>query len=207
MPAKEHWETIYTVKSPTEVSWYQREAEMSLRLIEQVAPGRTAAVIDVGGGASTLVDTLLDHGYERPTVLDIAASGLAHAQARLGARAGAVQWLCGDVLEAELPEHGFDVWHDRAVFHFLVAEDDRKRYVAQVARAVRPGGHVIMATFAEDGPKKCSGLEVMRYDAAGLHSEFGSQFELLSSAREEHHTPSGGSQAFQYCVCAFRRND
>jgi ubiquinone/menaquinone biosynthesis C-methylase UbiE len=204
MNSKEHWQLIYTTKAPTELSWFQHEPTRSLHLIQAVAPEREAAIIDVGGGASTLVDSLIASGYHNISVLDIAPAGLAHARERLGTSAGGVQWICSDVVQTELPARSFDVWHDRAVFHFLTSAEDRRRYVAQVARAVRPDGYVIVATFAFDGPARCSGLEVMRYGAAELHAEFGAAFELLDSVREEHVTPSGARQAFQYCLCAFR---
>ena len=204
MNAKEHWQSIYSSKAATEVSWYQREATLSLQLIRQVAPDPSAAIVDVGGGASTLVDSLLALRYTDLTVVDIAAIALDVARARLGAAAEGVRWIAGDVLALDLPDQSIDVWHDRAVFHFLLAPDDRRRYVAQVRRALRPSGHVLVATFAEDGPEKCSGLPVARYDAARLHGEFGSDFELLATVREEHATPAGGRQRFRYCLCSFK---
>ena len=203
MDVKNHWESIYSAKDASEVSWYQREATVSIELIRQVAPTRTAAILDVGGGASTLVDSLVSLGYSDVTVLDIAASALATARARLDAKAQRVRWIAGDVLALQLPDHSVDVWHDRAVFHFLLLPEDRRRYVEQVRRVLRPNGHVIIATFAEDGPTKCSGLPVARYDAAQLHDEFGDDFQLLSTIREEHVTPSGGHQRFRYCLCSF----
>jgi 2-polyprenyl-3-methyl-5-hydroxy-6-metoxy-1,4-benzoquinol methylase len=162
---------------------------------------RSAAIIDVGGGASTLVDDLLSDGRERITVLDLSAAALETAKARLGARGEKVQWVEANVLEADLPSNAFDVWHDRAVFHFLTSPQDRDAYVRKVLQAVKPGGLVIVATFAEDGPTKCSGLPVMRYTAGELHAEFGETFELLGHERETHHTPSGGEQKFVYCFC------
>jgi SAM-dependent methyltransferase len=204
MTPKEHWESIYASKSPDQVSWFQPRPTVSLDLIRRVAPRTDAAIIDVGGGASTLVDALLSLGYSRVTVSDIAAAGLRHAQARLGAAAGSAAWRCADVLEDPFPSAAFDVWHDRAVFHFLTSPADRVRYVAQVARAVRPNGHVIIGTFADDGPQRCSGLQVARYSAAELHAEFGPRFELIDKIREEHVTPSGSRQSFQYCLCAYR---
>ena len=203
MHTREHWESIYGTKDPTEVSWYQREATLSLRLIQQVAPDHAAAIIDVGGGASTLVDSLLSLGYGNVTVVDIAANALAAARSRLGSLSGRVRWIAGDARSLDLPDHSIDVWHDRAVFHFLLSPVDRQQYVAQVRRVVRPNGHVIIATFAEDGPTKCSGLPVARYDAVTLHGEFGHEFQLLTTIREEHVTPGGGRQAFRYCLCSF----
>lgn len=201
MNNKAHWEAIYETKKPHEVSWFQREATISLALIDRVAPASTSAVIDVGGGASTLVDGLLAAGYRNVTVLDLSSAALAEARRRLGPAGAAVNWLEADVLEADLPQRAFDVWHDRAVFHFLTAGTDRARYLAQVRRAVQPGGHLLVATFAQDGPTRCSGLPVARYTPGALHQEFGAGFRLLESVREEHVTPSGTKQAFVYCLC------
>lgn len=174
---------------------------MSLQLITRHNVPLSAAIIDVGGGASTLVDDLLDAGYRQITVLDLSGAALATAQARLGERASLVQWREANVLEVELPAQGFDVWHDRAVFHFLTTEQERQAYVQQVLRAVKPGGLVIVATFAEDGPTQCSGLPVMRYDANDLHTQFGAPFELLGHEKESHMTPGGNEQKFVYCFC------
>jgi SAM-dependent methyltransferase len=201
MDPKAHWEHIYRTKPPTQVSWYQPHAQRSLDLIRRVSPPPAGAIIDVGGGASTLVDDLLDAGYRDLTVLDLSATALAQARSRLGSHAGMVRWMEADVLNASLPEAGYSVWHDRAVFHFLTAPADRARYVAQVRGAVRAGGFVLVATFADDGPTRCSGLEVERYSAEALHAEFGSPFQLVASEREGHITPSGGRQAFIYCLC------
>lgn len=202
MELREHWDHVYATRSPIEVSWYQREPRVSLDLIARVAPRRDAAIVDVGGGASTLVDALLDRGYHDVTVLDIAAAALEAAGARLGARAGLARWVVADVLRHRFAPGSIDVWHDRAVFHFLTEAADRRAYVAQVARAVRPGGHVIVATFAEDGPDRCSGLTVCRYSPEALHAEFGAAFALEAKVFEDHVTPSGGHQRFQYCLCA-----
>ena len=222
-----HWETVYRNKAVDQVSWFQPHAETSLRLIEtlladagpsqggECAPSggseqrerggrflnRAARIIDVGAGASVLVDDLLDAGYQHLTVLDIAASALAVSRARLGERAAQVDWRVGDVTTVALPEAGFDIWHDRAVFHFLTDAADRRRYVDQVLRAVRPGGHVIVATFGLEGPLQCSNLDVCRYAPDGLHGEFGGAFELLGHHAEMHHTPAGRDQAFVYCYC------
>ena len=201
MSRRDHWERVYRTKGAADVSWYQPEATVSLDLIRRVAPEHDAPIIDVGGGASTLVDGLLDAGYERVTVLDLAASALAVSQRRLGARAGLVTWLDADVLSAALPNATYSVWHDRAVFHFLTDPADRARYVAQVHDAVRPGGYVIVASFAPEGPTRCSGLDVVRYSPETMHAQFGPDFHLLDSVREEHRTPSGMTQAFVYCLC------
>ena len=199
MDAREHWGTVYRTKRADDVSWFQREPTLSLDLIRRVAPDPATRIIDVGAGTSTLVDGLLREGYESISVLDIADEALAQSRARLGARAAAVEWLVGDVRTIELPEAAYDVWHDRAVFHFLTDRLDRAAYVAQVRRAVRPGGYLLVATFAEDGPQKCSGLAVARYSVPDLHREFGEPFELIESVRELHTTPSGAQQAFVYC--------
>lgn len=201
MQTKEHWENVYTRKQAEEVSWFQPHAELSLQIIHDNQVPAAARIVDVGGGASTLVDDLLASGYTDVTVLDLSGVALQKARSRLGSRASEVTWREADVLSVDLPANYFDVWHDRAVFHFLLTDDERHRYVAQVLGAVKPGGLVIVATFAEDGPEKCSGLPVMRYSADALHSEFGAPFELLGSVPESHRTPGGNEQRFVYCYC------
>ena len=201
MESKEHWNKIYTDKSPTEVSWFQKHADLSLSLIRNTGIPASASIIDVGGGESTLVDDLLAQEYENITVLDLSKVALDAAKSRLGKNASKVQWIESNVLEAELPLHAYDIWHDRAVFHFLTIEEDRRAYVHQVKRAVKPGGFVLVATFAEDGPTHCSGLPVMRYSADELHSEFGESFKLVNHEKESHHTPKGAVQKFIYCLC------
>ena len=201
MDTKSHWESVYETKPADAVSWFQPTAERSLALIRRIAPDLASPIIDVGGGASVLVDELLRAGYRDVTVLDLASTALSVAQKRLGADAARVQWLEGDVRTVSLPDAHYGVWHDRAVFHFLTDAADRAAYVRQVGRAVRPGGFVLVATFAEDGPTRCSGLPVARYSADALHDEFGSAFELVASEREIHHTPMGAEQAFIYCLC------
>lgn len=201
MQPKEHWEQVYSSKSVDEVSWFQEHAALSLKLIRDAGVAQTAPIIDVGGGASTLVDDLLANGYGNVTVLDLSAAALAAAKARLGARAADVQWLEANIIEAELASNAYEVWHDRAVFHFLTTAQERHAYVQTVLRAVKPGGLVVVATFAEDGPSQCSGLPVMRYDAKALHVEFGEPFVLLGHEKESHHTPGGNKQKFVYCFC------
>jgi len=201
MDPRIHWQKVYGTRKPTEVSWYQPVAAVSLAMIGRVAPDHVAAIIDVGGGASTLVDGLLAEGYTNVTVLDVSATALAEASARLAGAAARVTWLEANVLDARLPRNAYDLWHDRAVFHFLTDLADRRRYVQQVHGAVRVGGYVMVATFAPDGPMKCSGLDVVRYAPEELHAQFGSDFQLLDSAREEHHTPAGTIQPFVYCLC------
>jgi 2-polyprenyl-3-methyl-5-hydroxy-6-metoxy-1,4-benzoquinol methylase len=201
MDIKQHCKQIYDTKSPTEVSWFSPHLGRSLVLIERVCPDRTSSLIDLGGGESTLVDDLLSRGYENVTVLDIAQSAIDYTRARLGAAGHRVTWLVADVTQANLPEKFYDLWHDRAVFHFLTEPAQRQAYVRQVASSVKPGGHVIVATFGPEGPRKCSGLDVMRYDADSLHSEFGHRFHLVESSKEMHHAPWGTEQQFLYCYC------
>ena len=202
--SKEHWEKVYATKSPTQVSWYAPHLARSLALGERYAPDRAARIIDVGGGASTLVDDLVDRGYRELTVLDLSPTALDEAKRRLGPRAESVHWLAADATTVDLPEGAYDLWHDRAVFHFLTDPAARARYVATVRRAVRPGGHVVVATFGPAGPERCSGLEVVRYDAEGIHGEFGATFDKIEQSVEVHATPWGSEQQFVYCLCAKR---
>ncbi len=196
---KPHWEQVYAAKAAHSVSWFQERAACSLQLICASGAGREADIIDVGGGASTLIDDLLAAGYSRVSVLDISSAALAAAQRRLGEHSGCVRWLEADIMRADLPSRHFDVWHDRAVFHFLTTPEARAAYLAVVAHAVKPGGDAIIATFAEDGPEQCSGLPVVRYSAESLHAEFGVGFALLHHEREAHLTPFGTVQPFVYC--------
>lgn len=201
MQSKEHWEHVYSINSTNGVSWFQEHAEQSLRLIIETGMPLSASIIDVGGGASTLVDDLLKREYSALTVLDLSAKALAATRKRLGLRSDSVQWIEANITNTKLPIHTYDIWHDRAVFHFLTSTQDRHAYVESVLRSVKPGGNVIIATFAEDGPTQCSGLPVMRYSASELHAEFGSQFKLLKHEKEEHLTPFGTFQKFIYCYC------
>ena len=198
---EQHWKAIYTQKDSKKVSWFQEHAETSLKIIEGHEPDLSASIIDVGAGASTLVDDLVKKGYSAITVLDISAEALAIAQQRMGVMAEPVNWRCANILSAVLPTHQYDVWHDRAVFHFLTDEAQRKAYVSQVMKALKPSGKVIIATFGPDGPLKCSGLPIVRYDHERLHQEFGGAFELLEHGEEEHLTPDGSVQQFVYCYC------
>jgi SAM-dependent methyltransferase len=201
MDAQNHWERIYGTKAPDAVSWYRPHLEASLHLITQAAPGHSASIIDVGGGESTLVDDLLARGYQNITFLDISQAAIDATRKRLGSSSEHVRWLVADIANARLEPCAYDVWHDRAVFHFLTATDARIAYVRQVAHAVKPGGHVIVSTFGPEGPTKCSGLDVVRYDADSLHREFGISFRLLGSFKELHRTPLGTIQQFLYCFC------
>lgn len=198
---RRHWEKVYAKSAPEAVSWYQPHLARSLELIERAAPDRSAAIIDVGGGESTLADDLLERGYRDVTVLDISPTAIEVAKARLGAQARHVTWLVADITQVELPGQHYDVWHDRAVFHFLTDASQRVAYVRQVRHAMKPGGHVIVATFGPEGPTQCSGLDVVRYDADSLHDEFGPQFRLVEHATELHRTPRGAPQQFLYCFC------
>ncbi|MGH9454341.1 MAG: class I SAM-dependent methyltransferase, partial [Terriglobia bacterium] len=175
--------------------------ETSLALIERAAVSRSAFIIDVGGGESTLVDDLLLRGYKNLTVLDVSQTAIDLTTSRLGSAAESVRWLVADISAIELEPGAYDLWHDRAVFHFLTAREDRIAYVRHVARSVKPGGHIIVSTFGPEGPTKCSGLEVMRYDAESLHGEFGARFHLVESSKELHQTPFGTKQQFLYCYC------
>ncbi|WP_394787849.1 class I SAM-dependent methyltransferase [Rhodoferax sp.] len=201
MQDKSHWERVYSTKSSSTLSWYQTRADQSLGLIQRIDTGERTRIIDVGGGTSMLADDLLGlHGVE-VTVLDISESALEVARQRLASNARRVQWLVGDITQLALPAHAYDIWHDRAVFHFMTTLEQRQAYVAQVRRAVRPGGHVIVAVFGPDGPLQCSGLPVMRYAPDALHAQFGDAFELVEHASEAHRTPAGVEQQFVYCHC------
>lgn len=201
MDAGAHWEKVYKTKAPDAVSWYRAHLDRSLELIEFASPDRTASIIDVGGGESTLVDDLLARGYYNLTILDVSQTALDVTRARIGEAGNRIQWICADVTQADLPNHSFDVWHDRAVFHFLIAPEQRIAYVQLAARAVRSGGHVIVSTFGPEGPVRCSGLDVARYNADSLHHEFGNPFKLINSSKELHETPFGTTQQFLYCYC------
>ena len=200
--AKAHWDGVYGRVAHDAVSWYRPHLDTSLRLI-QGAVGPEASVIDVGGGHSTLVDDLLQQGFRNITVLDVSDIALSHSRQRLGQAAKSVTWHAGNILTASLPHGGYDVWHDRAVFHFLLDPQQRIDYARQLEHALRPGGHLVMATFGPQGPMKCSGLEVCRYDAESLAKLLGPRFHLVESLLEMHHTPSGGQQQFLYCHFIF----
>jgi 2-polyprenyl-3-methyl-5-hydroxy-6-metoxy-1,4-benzoquinol methylase len=201
MNARTHWDRIYREKAPDAVSWYRPHLETSLALIDRTAVDPSASIIDVGGGESTLVDDLLALGFRNITVLDISENAIEVTRKRLAEKASGIHWIVADITQVELEPRAYDVWHDRAVFHFLTAPEQRAAYVRQVARSVKPGGHVIVGTFGPEGPTKCSGLDVVRYDAQALHEEFGTTFRLVSSSKESHGTPFGTTQQFLYCYC------
>ena len=197
--SKAHWEGVYTRKGERSVSWFQEQAATSLRLIQATGLGPEATILDVGGGASVLVDDLLAAGYSDLSVLDLSGAALAAAQVRLGARGQGVRWMEADITRVHLPEAAYDLWHDRAVFHFLTDPGDRRLYQRQLARALKPGGHLVIATFAADGPERCSDLPVRRYSAAQLQAEFTDGFTLLHAEQEAHRTPGHAVQSFTYC--------
>lgn len=201
MDIKTHWEKVYKTKAPDTVSWYLPHLETSLALIERTGTDPSSYIIDVGGGESTLADDLVSRGYQNVTVLDISETAVSVSKQRMAETADHVHWLIADVLAIELEPLAYDVWHDRAVFHFLTTNEQRLAYVRSVARSVRRGGHVIVSTFGPEGPQKCSGLEVMRYDADSLHDQFGARFRLIESSQELHETPQGTTQQFLYCYC------
>ncbi len=195
---REHWQTRYANQAPETMSWFESEPAASLALLERGGLGERSEVIDVGSGASTLAERLLARGVQRITVLDIAGSALAAARVRLGDLSGSITWREADVLTFAFAPGTYDLWHDRAVFHFLTESGDRARYVAQLSRALRPGGGLVMGTFAEDGPARCSGLDVVRYAPFALSAELGPGFELCDSLREVHRTPTGATQSFLF---------
>ena len=194
---KGHWESVYSSRRVTETSWHQKDPRFSLALIENAGVGTEAALIDVGGGASLLVDYLLESGYRDLTVLDISAAALEQAQQRLGQAANQVNWIESDITEFR-PQKHYELWHDRAVFHFLTDGQDRDSYLRAMNTALKDCGQAIIAAFALDGPKKCSGLDVVRYDRESLQSELGERFECLEEDRDEHVTPAGGRQMFGF---------
>ena len=204
---RSHWEKIYTSKQPSEVSWYQPHLRLSLELFERAGVGQQDHIIDVGGGASTLVDDLLNRGYRNITVLDVSAQAIQISKRRLGREASAVEWIVDDVTHVTLPNGRYRLWHDRAVFHFLTKLEDRRAYIRQIHHALSPGGVVIISTFSVDGPRKCSGLEVCRYSAETLLAEFGDDFRLVASHSENHLTPSNVTQAFVYCLFSREGHD
>lgn len=198
MKNQDHWEQIYASKEPFELSWFKTHLKKSLELIDKTQLEKDSQIIDVGGGASTLVDDLMERGFDKLTVLDLSATALNRMKKRMGGKAGSVTWIVGDVTQLALPENKFDLWHDRAVFHFLTEREDRRLYLENLRRTLKPDGHFIIATFADDGPEKCSGMQVERYDAEKLRKIIGEDFEFLESFTEHHETPFGTTQNFIY---------
>lgn len=198
--AKTHWNNVYLSKQPSEVSWYQAHLHTSIELIERSGVTQTDHVIDVGGGASTLVDDLLDRGFKNLTVLDISSNAIDVSKTRLGSRGALVHWISDDILSVHLDEAKYRFWHDRAVLHFLTNLEDRRTYIGQVRHALLPGGFVIISAFSLDGPSRCSGLETFRYSRESLLAEFGPGFHLREVRSERHRTPAGAVQDFLYCL-------
>lgn len=201
----EHWQAVYSRKSADAVSWYREHLERSLDFIGSSGLGFDARVVDVGGGASTLAEDLLGAGHRNLAVVDIAPAALEAARERLGSRGDSVEWVVGDVTTDLLGDASVDFWHDRAVFHFLTDPADREAYVSQVRRCVKPGGYVLIASFALDGPERCSGLSVTRYDADGIYAVLETGFDKVAEACETHMTPQGNPQSFVYCLCRRQR--
>lgn len=201
MNKQEHWENVYQTRGRKEVSWFSEHLDTSLRMITDTGVGKDTAIIDVGGGNSNLVDDLLENGFVDVSVLDISGKAIMDSKERLGRRADDVNWLVADITEVDLPKNHFNVWHDRAVFHFLTVDDDRRKYVELVMRSLKHGGHIIVASFSLEGPLKCSGLDVIRYSPETMHDEFGNAFQLVESVGETHNTPFGTTQGFIYCYC------
>lgn len=199
-----HWEKVYQTKREGEVSWFQDSPSISLDLIQATGVGPDASIIDIGGGASRLPDALLEAGFSSITVLDLSEKAMHVSRARLGERGAKVKWIAADVTIWQPPEM-YDVWHDRAAFHFLTDPKNQTAYAERVSRAMRTGGHVIIGTFAPDGPERCSGLPIVRHHAASLGSILGPSFALVESRRHEHQTPTGAIQRFQFS--RFRRHD
>ena len=200
MDRQAHWEGVYREKAATALSWYRPHLELSFELIQRVAETKRAAILDIGGGASTLVDDLLGAGFDDLSVLDIAEAALSASQHRLGQAARKVRWITEDFLNAQLEPQRYDVCHDRAVFHFLQTEEERAMYIEQAAHILRPKGWLILATFALDGPERCSGLEVSRYNEAALKNIVGNRFQIIESRRDSHQTPAGNLQEMMYFV-------
>lgn len=197
--AAQHWDSMYQKEPGHSGSWYQEHPEYSLRLLDAAGAQQGQAVVDIGGGESRLPDRLLDRGFDDLTVLDISPTSLRTAQQRLGPAAARVHWLARDILTWR-PGRTYDLWHDRAVFHFLTSEQGRATYMATLQRALASGGRVVIGTFAADGPEQCSGLPVAQYSPEELAAQFGDAFRVLTTAREEHHTPAGAVQPFTWLV-------
>lgn len=206
MNRKNHWENVYETKNVDQVSWYRDHLDNSLTMIINTNVSKDAAIIDVGGGSSTLVDDLLQHGFADVSILDISGKALANSKERLGQQSESVEWMEADITQISLPENHYEVWHDRAVFHFLTYEYDRRKYVELVKKSLKVGGHIIVASFGLNGPKKCSGLDVVQYSPDSMHDEFGKSFELVKSISETHETPFNTSQEFIYCYCRLTEN-
>ncbi len=205
MDFKSHWENVYKTKNADQVSWFKPHLSMSLGLILGTKIDKHDPIIDVGGGASTLVDDLLSEGFMDITVLDISSESLEVAKKRLGKKALKVHWMTDDITTANLPKNHYSLWHDRAVFHFLTSPEDRKKYVKVMNESLKPQGAVIIATFSLKGPERCSGLDIVRYSPETLQAEFGENYRLIKNLEEPHETPFGTKQEFVYCL--FKREE
>lgn len=194
--SQEYWDDVYTKNRPDEVSWFQKEPTISLNLIQKLSNNK-AQVIDIGGGASVLADYLLKLGYSNIAVLDISKKAIDHTKTRLVNQAVKVEWYVKDITDF-IPSHPYDIWHDRAVFHFLVDPKSRALYIKTLKNTLRPEGYALIATFAKDGPKKCSGLDIMQYDSLSIQHELGDEFTLIEHQSEIHLTPKGNEQLFNY---------
>ena len=203
MTRHQHWQNIHTTKPAGEVSWFAPHLDASLQLIDHIALPTSADIIDIGTGQSTLPDDLLIRGYRNLTLLDISPAALEATRQRLAARAHSIQFLADDITTATLPPAHYDLWHDRAVFHFLITPEDRAAYRQRLHHALKPGGHILLATFGPQGPTRCSNLDIVRYDAPTLQRELGSAFQLVESATHLHQTPAGTTQQFLYCHFRF----
>lgn len=199
MNKHKHWENVYQTKSHREVSWYREHLDTSIRMIDKTGVSKNAAIVDAGGGNSTLVDDLLERGFTDISVLDISKTANTASKDRLSEKSNQVTWITADITTVVLPESYYDLWHDRAAFHFLTDQNDRRMHVDLVKRSVKPGGRVIVASFSLQGPQKCSGLNVVRYSPESVHGEFGELFDLVTSEGAEHYTPFGTTQRFTYC--------
>lgn len=200
---RQHWDKVYSEKPPTEVSWYEPMPQISLELIKSCEIDKDAAIIDIGGGDSFLAEFLVSLGYKNITVVDISSKAIERAKERMCEKAEEVKWIIADASKFE-PERKYDLWHDRAAFHFLTGEDQKKNYLERVHRAVKPGGYVIMGTFSDKGPQKCSGLEVQQYSVNDMCKLFEEEFTMLSGKNIDHQTPGGKKQNFTFC--SFQKN-
>ena len=197
---KTHWESIYQTKTPHQVSWYKPRLEKSIELIRGLGLSKEAQIIDIGAGASTLLDDLIAEGFRHITALDISSAALKFSKGRLGNKIECIGWIEADILRAELPSHHYDLWHDRALFHFLTEREDRLKYIRQLEVSLKPGGYLLMATFGPNGPPKCSGLPIVRYSSESLPQELGAPFQLQQHSTEVHTTPFDTTQEFLYCL-------
>lgn len=200
MNTRGHWEQVYTSKASDSVSWFRPHLETSIAMIERLGSDRSCSIIDVGGGESTLVDDLIAHGFRNLAVLDVSKTALEVTKKRLGELAEKVHWMETDITAADLSQHSYDLWHDRAAFHFLTDQEQRKVYVAKAALAIKPRGYILLSTFGPEGPTHCSGLKVMRYDVHVLQNELGPSFQLIENLIDWHITPTGGKQQFLHCA-------